>query len=92
MSQVLLDEAKQDFRQGARDALPLWLGLIPFAIALSMLARSDGLTGVQTFAMSLFVFAGSAQLAIERSSSSYWRCSQARSAARTCWPGRRSTR
>jgi predicted branched-subunit amino acid permease len=43
--------------------LPLWLGVVPFAIAFAVLARTSGLSTFETGALSLFVFAGSAQLA-----------------------------
>lgn len=41
--------------------LPLWLGMLPFAIAYAVAARSAGLTTVETQAMSVLVFAGAAQ-------------------------------
>ena len=46
--------------------LPLWLGNIPFAVAFAVLARTNHFSSVETIAMSLFVFAGSAQLAFIR--------------------------
>ena len=44
--------------------MPLWLGDIPFAMAFASLAHTSGFSKVETMAMSLFVFAGSAQLAM----------------------------
>jgi 4-azaleucine resistance transporter AzlC len=40
---------------------PLWLGVVPFGVTYAVLARDVGLTVVETQALSLLVFAGSAQ-------------------------------
>jgi len=42
--------------------VPLWLGVIPFGLAYAVLARDTGLSVVETEALSLLVFAGSAQV------------------------------
>jgi 4-azaleucine resistance transporter AzlC len=42
--------------------MPLWLGVAPFAVAYAVLARDAGLSVVETQALSLLVFAGSAQV------------------------------
>jgi len=42
--------------------MPLWLGVAPFGLAYAVIARSAGLSLVETQALSLFVFAGSAQV------------------------------
>jgi predicted branched-subunit amino acid permease len=57
---------RADFWRGAVAILPLWLGVFPFAIAYAVLARTDHFTSVETIALSLFVFAGSPQLAFVR--------------------------
>jgi predicted branched-subunit amino acid permease len=49
------------FWRGARDCLPLVVGGIPFGIIFGVLAVSNGFSVPATVAMSLFVFAGSAQ-------------------------------
>ncbi len=49
------------FLTGARDTLPLILAAIPFGIVYGALATSNGLSQWATLAISLFVFAGSAQ-------------------------------
>jgi len=41
---------------------PLWLGVVPFGLAYAVLARDAGLSLVETQALSLLVFAGSAQV------------------------------
>jgi predicted branched-subunit amino acid permease len=41
---------------------PLWLGVVPFGIAYAVTARDAGLSLVETQALSLLVFAGSAQV------------------------------
>lgn len=50
-----------DFTSGLRAALPLWLGITPYGLAFGLLGRTVGLGAGATLAMSLFVFAGSAQ-------------------------------
>ncbi len=40
---------------------PLWLGVIPFALAYAVTARSSGLSLLETQGLSVLVFAGSAQ-------------------------------
>src|SRR4051794_12249015 len=57
-----LDRA--EFVRGFRGMLPLWLGTCPFAFAFATLAVTSGLSGADTVAMTVLVFAGSAQLAI----------------------------
>lgn len=42
--------------------MPLWLGVAPFGLAYAVIARSAGLSLVETQALSLLVFAGSAQV------------------------------
>src|SRR5436305_3811727 len=49
-------------RHGFRAMMPLWLGVIPFGLAYAVLARDAGLSLLQTQALSLLVFAGSAQV------------------------------
>lgn len=50
-----------NFWHGFRAVVPLWAGMIPFAIAYAVTARSAGLSIFDTQLMSLAVFAGSAQ-------------------------------
>ena len=49
------------FGRGFQALLPLWTGLIPFAMAYAVLARAAGLSLWETQSLSLFVFAGSSQ-------------------------------
>ena len=49
------------FRRGFWALAPLWLGVVPFGLAYAVTARSAGLSLVETQALSLLVFAGSAQ-------------------------------
>ncbi len=42
--------------------VPLWLGVVPFGLAYAVIAREAGLSLVETQALSLLVFAGSAQV------------------------------
>jgi 4-azaleucine resistance transporter AzlC len=51
------------FRRGAVAMIPLWAGVAPFGLAFGILARAAGYTILQTQAFSLFVFAGSSEVA-----------------------------
>lgn len=52
---------RQEFLQGARDTFPLILGAIPFGLIFGSVAAENGLPLFIAMAMSLLVFAGSAQ-------------------------------
>ncbi len=52
---------RKEFMAGFKAVLPLWLGMLPFAIAYAVAAMGAGLTVLETQAMSLLVFAGAAQ-------------------------------
>jgi 4-azaleucine resistance transporter AzlC len=51
-------------REGALAAAPLMAGIVPWGVVAGVAMVSAGLTQVQSVAMSLLVFAGSAQLAV----------------------------
>ncbi|WP_430503920.1 AzlC family ABC transporter permease [Haloparvum sp. PAK95] len=53
----------EDLRDGIRDALPLHLGIVPFALVAGIAAIDAGLTPVQALGTSVVVFAGASQLA-----------------------------
>jgi len=55
---------KAEFLGGAKAAIPLIVGGIPFGILFGTLAPSSGLSAWATMAMSLIVFAGSAQFIV----------------------------
>jgi len=52
---------RQEFLAGLRDTIPLMIGAVPFAIIFGALAVSNGISPAGAMAMSVFVFAGSAQ-------------------------------
>ncbi|MFW6264814.1 MAG: AzlC family ABC transporter permease [Bacillota bacterium] len=52
----------EDFKAGAKSALPIVFGYLPIGMAYGLLARNSGLNIIETVAMSIFVFAGSSQL------------------------------
>jgi 4-azaleucine resistance transporter AzlC len=54
----------KDFFAGARGALPILIGVIPFAMISGVAAVSVGLTFFETLGMSMIVFAGASQLAV----------------------------
>lgn len=51
----------QEFKAGFLAVIPLWIGMLPFAIAYSVGAKGAGLTLLETQVMSLIVFAGASQ-------------------------------
>lgn len=51
-------------RQGAKEIIPIVLGIIPWGIVTGVAMVSCGLTRFEAIGMSLIVFAGSAQLAV----------------------------
>ncbi|WP_371380704.1 AzlC family ABC transporter permease [Sporomusa aerivorans] len=51
----------KEYVQGARDSIPILLGVIPFGITCGVMGLTAGLTPLETVAMSLLVFAGAAQ-------------------------------
>jgi 4-azaleucine resistance transporter AzlC len=51
------------FVSGAKATVPVLLALIPFAVAFGAAATGSGLSALEALAMSVFVFAGAAQLA-----------------------------
>jgi 4-azaleucine resistance transporter AzlC len=54
----------KDFLAGMRGALPILIGVIPFAMITGVAAVSVGLTFFETMGMSVIVFAGASQLAV----------------------------
>ena len=52
------------FVAGAKATAPVLLALVPFALAFGTTAAGSGLSALEAFAMSVFVFAGAAQLAM----------------------------
>jgi 4-azaleucine resistance transporter AzlC len=59
-----------DLRRGLVAMLPLWPGVITFALAFATTAVASGYSVTDTVASSLFVFAGSAQFAMVTTSGS----------------------
>jgi predicted branched-subunit amino acid permease len=59
-----MKSSHQDFIAGARDALPILLGVVPFGMICSVAAISVGLTPFEAMSMSFIVFAGASQLAV----------------------------
>lgn len=54
----------EEVRRGFLAMVPLWAGVVPFAMAFAVLARTAGFSIWETLSLSVFVFAGSAQIAI----------------------------
>jgi 4-azaleucine resistance transporter AzlC len=56
------EHGRAGFRRGFLAMAPLWLGVVPFGLVYAVLARDAGLSLVETQALSVLVFAGSAQV------------------------------
>ena len=56
-----MQSAKKEFLHGIKDELPILVGVIPFGMIYGILALSAGLSKAEAQAMSVIVFAGSAQ-------------------------------
>jgi 4-azaleucine resistance transporter AzlC len=54
----------KDFYAGVRGALPILIGVVPFAMITGVAATSVGLTFSETMGMSLIVYAGASQLVV----------------------------
>lgn len=53
----------QDFKDGAKAAIPIILGYIPVGIAYGMMAKATGLSLFKALSFSLFVYTGAGQMA-----------------------------
>ena len=56
-----IHSVRQEFFMGIRDELPILIGVIPFGIIYGILALNAGLSPTEAQAMSIIIFAGSAQ-------------------------------
>ena len=56
--------APREVRRGFLAMMPLWIGVMPFGATFAILARGSGFSIIETQALSMLVFAGSAQLAV----------------------------
>ena len=54
--------ALKSYIYGIRKAVPVFFGFLPVAITFAILATSAGMSGMETAAMSVFVFAGASQI------------------------------
>jgi 4-azaleucine resistance transporter AzlC len=61
MREAIQPTRRAEFWAGIRDTLPLEVGAIPFAVIFGAAAVTNGISPAGAQAMSLFVFAGSAQ-------------------------------
>lgn len=58
--------ARPAFARAFAEALPLWLGVVPFGVVYAAVARGAGLSAWETQLMSLLVYAGGAQFSAVR--------------------------
>ena len=56
--------APQAFRQGARSALPLTSGIVPFGLITGVTAIGMGLSPTDAIGMTLLFYSGSAQMVV----------------------------
>jgi len=60
-SAALPSTPRDELLAGARDQLPLLLGVVPLGLIFGALAIAAGIPALEAQAFSLFIFAGSAQ-------------------------------
>lgn len=61
MTTTVLAKKHSEFRSGIQSGISIALGYAPVALTFGLLAKSTGLTVIETVMMSLIVFAGAAQ-------------------------------
>ncbi|MDY0178885.1 MAG: AzlC family ABC transporter permease [Synergistaceae bacterium] len=61
--EMTMTDVKKEFLRGARCTVPLFIGLVPFALVLGVAANEAGLNAAQGTFFSLSMLAGTAQLA-----------------------------
>ncbi len=54
--------AKQEFKAGVLDELPMQLGIVPFGLVFGVLGLESGLSPLQTICLSLILFGGASQI------------------------------
>ncbi len=52
----------KSYLYGIKKSIPVFFGFLPVAITFAIMAMGAGMTGVETIAMSVFVFAGASQI------------------------------
>ena len=52
----------KSYLYGIRRSVPVFFGFLPVAITFAIMAMGNGLSGLETVAMSVFVFAGASQI------------------------------
>ena len=52
----------RSYLYGIKRSVPVFFGFLPVAITFAIMAMGSGLTGLETVAMSVFVFAGASQI------------------------------
>lgn len=55
------DKKKLEFKNGLKSGFPVAIGYLPIALTFGLLARNSGLSFINTFLMSVMVFAGASQ-------------------------------
>ena len=61
MAELVLNKTNSDFRKGFQSGISIAIGYIPVALTFGLLAKTTGLTFIETLLMSLVVFAGASQ-------------------------------
>lgn len=61
MQSKIILKNRNDFIGGIKAAIPIAVGYLPIAVAFGVIAANGGINPVQSFSMSVFVFAGASQ-------------------------------
>jgi 4-azaleucine resistance transporter AzlC len=61
MTEMIIERQVSDFKKGVQSGISIAIGYFPIAITFGLLAKTTGLTIIETVMMSLIVFAGASQ-------------------------------
>lgn len=61
MSEMVIERQTSDFKKGVQAGLSIAIGYFPIALTFGLLAKTTGLSIVETLMMSIIVFAGASQ-------------------------------
>lgn len=61
MSEMVIERQTSDFKKGVQAGLSIAIGYFPIALTFGLLAKTTGLSIVETLMMSMIVFAGASQ-------------------------------
>ncbi|WP_147533147.1 AzlC family ABC transporter permease [Bacillus marasmi] len=61
MEEIVLNKPSTEFKKGLQSGLSIAIGYLPIALTFGLLAKTTGITLIETLSMSIFVYAGASQ-------------------------------